>query len=112
MSSVVGQMGNVGQANYAAAKAGMIGFTKSAALELARFNIKVNAVCPGMVDTRWHRQLLAPEAFEKMREISERTTPLRHVVQAEDVARAILWMIEGADYITGEIMQVDSGAHL
>jgi NAD(P)-dependent dehydrogenase (short-subunit alcohol dehydrogenase family) len=74
--------------------------------------IRVNSVCPGMVNTRWHRQLLDDDAFEKMRANVERTTPLHHVIEAEDVARSILWMIEGADYITGEIMLVDSGAHL
>ena len=111
VSSIAGVNGKGSSIAYATSKGALNTMTLSLARSLAP-EIRVNAVCPGMVDTRWHRQLLAPEAFEKMREISERTTPLRHVVQAEDVARAILWMIEGADYITGEIMQVDSGAHL
>lgn len=111
VSSIAGINGMGSSIAYATSKGALNTMTLSLARSLAP-EIRVNSVCPGMVDTRWHRQLLAPDAFEKLRDTVERTTPLRHVITAEDVARAILFMIEGADYVTGEIMTVDSGAHL
>jgi NAD(P)-dependent dehydrogenase (short-subunit alcohol dehydrogenase family) len=111
VSSLAGVNGAGSSIAYATSKGALNTMTLSLARSLAP-EIRVNSVCPGMVDTRWHRQLLDDEAFEKMRDTVERATPLRHVITAEDVARSILWMIEGADYITGEVMLIDSGMHL
>ena len=111
VSSIAGINGKGSSIAYATSKGALNTMTLSLARSLAP-EIRVNSVCPGMVDTRWHRQLLDADSLEKMRDTVERTTPLRHVITAEDVARGIMFMIEGADYITGEIMTVDSGAHL
>ena len=107
MSSVIGQMGNVGQANYAAAKAGMIAFTKTAAKELARNNITVNAVCPGFVATDMVNAL-ADDIKENL--ISQ--IPLGRFGTAEEVAVAVRFLCTEGDFFTGAQLSLNGGQHM
>ena len=105
MTSVVGIMGNASQANYAAAKAGVIGFTKSIARELASRNITANAVAPGYIATDM-TTVLPEQAKESMKA----KIPLQRQGTPGDVAAAVLFLVSpGADYITGQILHVDGG---
>jgi len=105
MASIVGIIGNAGQCNYAASKAGVIGLTKAAARELARKNVRVNAVAPGYIATRMTERL----AEEAKKALLERI-PLRKLGQPEDVADAVLFLASAASsYITGQVIGVDGG---
>ena len=105
MASVVGITGNLGQANYSAAKAGVIGFTKTSAKELAMRGVRVNAVAPGCIDTAM--TAVIPEKI-KMEMVSH--IPLKRMGTAEDVAKAVRFLVsDEAAYITGQILQVDGG---
>lgn len=105
ISSVVGITGNVGQANYAAAKAGIIGLTKSAARELAARGINVNAIAPGFIQTDM-TEVLSDKVKEKIME----TIPLKRYGNPEDVAKLALFLASGlSDYITGQVINVDGG---
>ena len=108
VASVIALMGNVGQTNYAAAKAGAIGFTKSLARELARYHVRVNAVAPGFMDTDMTRAI-DPEIREHVRQ----QIPLGHFGTADDVAAAILFLAsDDARYITGEVLSVNGGWYM
>ncbi len=97
--------GNVGQANYAAAKAGVIGLTKTAARELARLNITVNAICPGFIDTSMTRRM-PPEAFAAMMA----KIPMERIGTPEDVGRVVAFLAsDDAAYVTGEVVNVGGG---
>ena len=107
MSSIIGQMGNLGQANYSAAKAGMIGFTKSAAQELARFNVTVNAVCPGFIET----DMLAGVPEEPRAALLARI-PLGRFGAPEDVARLVKYLCSDGVYITGQQININGGMYM
>jgi 3-oxoacyl-[acyl-carrier protein] reductase len=105
IASVVGQMGNAGQANYASSKAGVIGLTKSVAKELAGRNILVNAVAPGFIETAMTERLT-----EKAKEALIQLIPLAKLGQPEDVAKVVLFLSsERSSYITGQVINVDGG---
>ncbi len=105
VSSVVGLHGNVGQANYAAAKAGMIGMTKSLAKEVASRNITVNAVAPGMIETEMTAAMTAA-AHEAM----EASIPMGRMGRPEEIADAVRFLASpSAGYITGQVLVVDGG---
>lgn len=101
MASIVGVYGNAGQANYAAAKAGLIGFTKSLAKELASRNIRVNAVAPGFVQTDMTKDLDSEKISEHI--------PLKRLGEAQDIATAVKFLAVDAQYVTGQVLQVDGG---
>ena len=108
ISSVVGESGNAGQANYVASKAGLIGLTKSLAQEIASRNITVNAVAPGFIETDM-TAALAPELKEKMLG----AIPLRRFGSAEDIAEAVRFLAsDEAAYITGHVLDVNGGLRM
>jgi acetoacetyl-CoA reductase len=108
VSSIIGQTGNVGQTNYAASKAGMIGFTKSLSLETARYDITVNAVCPGFIDT----DMLADVPLHA-REKLLAGIPKGRFGHADEVARAIAFLAaRESAYITGAVLNVNGGMYL
>ncbi|MBP9788971.1 MAG: 3-oxoacyl-[acyl-carrier-protein] reductase [Bacteroidia bacterium] len=105
ISSVVGVKGNAGQANYAASKAGIIGFTKSVALELGSRSIRCNAIAPGFIETEM-TEVLPAETVKQWRE----AIPLKRGGSAEDVANAVLFLAcDMSTYITGQVLNVDGG---
>ena len=105
ISSVVGVKGNAGQANYAASKAGMIGFTKSIALELGSRNIRCNAIAPGFIETEMTQKL-----DEKTVQGWRDAIPLKRGGTPEDVANACLFLASDlSSYITGQVLNVDGG---
>ena len=101
MSSIVGVMGNAGQANYSAAKAGLIGMTKSLAKELASRNIRVNAIAPGFINTDMTKGL-DPEKFAEH-------IPLKRLGEPEDIAKTAKFLAVDGTYITGQVIGVDGG---
>lgn len=108
MASVVGVMGNVGQANYAASKAAVIGFTKTVAREYASRNITVNAVAPGFIDTAM-TQGLTPE----IKEVLLKQIPIGRLGQPTDVAEAVRFLVsDAASYLTGQVLHVNGGLHM
>ena len=105
ISSLVGQIGNAGQANYVASKAGMMGFTKTVAREVAGRGITVNAVAPGYIDTEMTASLP-----DKVKQAFLEQIPLGRVGKPEDVAEAVYWLCSGgASYITGQVIHVNGG---
>ncbi len=108
IASVVGQMGNPGQANYCASKAGLIGLTKSNARELAKRNITVNAVAPGFIATA-----MTDALPEKVREDLAAQIPLERLGSAEDIANAVVFLAaEASGYITGQVLAVNGGMYM
>lgn len=105
IASIIGQIGNPGQINYSASKAGVIGITKTLAKELASRNIRVNAVAPGFIRTRM-TDILSDEVKQKMLDV----IPLKRFGEPQDVAQLVLFLAgEGSSYITGQVIRVDGG---
>ena len=105
MSSVVGISGNSGQTNYSASKAGIIGFTKSLAKEVASRNIRVNAVAPGFIKTD-----MTDSLKDDIKDEISKNIPLKRMGTAEDVANVVRFLVsEDSSYITGQVIQVDGG---
>ena len=108
ISSVVGLMGNAGQSNYSASKAGIIGFTKSIAREVASRNIQVNAVAPGYVETPMTAKL-TPEQRKALTDI----IPLKRTAQPEEIAKLVKFLSSpDSDYITGEVISINGGLYM
>ena len=108
LTSIVGLTGNAGQANYAAAKAGLIGFSKSLAKEIASRGITVNTVAPGFIDTDMTRAL-----NEEQRTALTKQVPMARLGAVDDIAQAVLFLCSpGASYITGETLHVNGGMYM
>jgi NAD(P)-dependent dehydrogenase (short-subunit alcohol dehydrogenase family) len=107
ISSMTGQTGAFGQANYGASKGGIIAFTKTCAIELAKYNITVNAVCPGFTLT----DMLAKVPADRQEQIKARI-PMGRFGTPEDMAKAVTFLIEGGDYITGQQININGGAYM
>ena len=108
IASVVGQMGNAGQANYCASKAGLIGLTKSNAREMAKRNVTVNAVAPGFIATA-----MTDALPEKVREELAAQIPLERLGSADDIANAVVFLAsETSGYITGHVLSVNGGMYM
>jgi len=108
LSSVAGQIGNVGQTNYAASKAGIMGFTKSLAREVGSRGITVNAVAPGFINTEMTSSLP-----DKLKEAFLQQIPLARVGEPEDVAEAVHWLCSGGSkYVTGQVIHVNGGLYM
>jgi 3-oxoacyl-[acyl-carrier protein] reductase len=108
IASVVGEMGNVGQANYSASKAGVIGFTKTIAREFAQRGINVNAIAPGYIETP-----MTDALPEKAKEELRRLIPMDRLGRPEDVAEALLFLVsETSSYITGQVLNVNGGIYM
>lgn len=103
VSSVVGLTGNIGQANYAASKAGLIGFTKSVAREVAARNVRVNAIAPGFIESD-----MTDVLSEKMQEQILGQIPMKRIGKAQEVAQ-LASFLAGQDYITGQVIAIDGG---
>jgi 3-oxoacyl-[acyl-carrier protein] reductase len=108
IASVTGEMGNPGQANYGASKAGVIGFTKTVAREFATRGINVNAIAPGYIQTA-----MTDAVPEKAKEELKRMIPMGRLGQPEDVAQAVLFLVsENSSYITGQVLNVNGGIYM
>ena len=107
ISSFVGQAGNFGQANYAASKGGIIAFTKTAALELARYNVTCNALAPGFTETG-----MLAKVPEQVRSQILARIPMGRFAAPEEIAKAVLFLAADADYITGQQINVNGGVYM
>ena len=102
MSSIVGRHGNAGQANYSASKAGLIGLTQTLAKELGSRNIRVNAVCPGFIQTAMTAELANLDEYLK-------AIPMKRLGTPEDIAKVVKFLALDTDYVTGQAIEVAGG---
>lgn len=107
ISSFVAQAGNFGQTNYAAAKAGIIGFTRALSLEVARHGVTVNAICPGFIETGMWKSIPG-----EVREKIIAKIPMQRVGKPADIARTVGFLVEDGDYITGQTINVNGGVFI
>jgi acetoacetyl-CoA reductase len=107
ISSIIGQAGGFGQTNYAAAKAGLIGYTKSLALELAKSNVTVNAICPGFIGTE-----MVNAMPEKVLEGIVAKVPQKRLGKPEEIARGVVFLCQDGDYITGQQLNINGGLYM
>ena len=108
IGSIVGSIGNMGQVNYAAAKAGLIGFTKALALEVGSRDVTVNAISPGFIDTDMTRKLT-----DEQREALIQRIPLQRIGSPENIAAAVVFLVsEGGGYITGQTLHINGGMYM
>jgi acetoacetyl-CoA reductase len=107
ISSIIGQAGVFGQTNYAAAKAGLIGYTKSLALELAKSNVTVNAICPGFIGTE-----MVAAMPEKVLEAVVSKVPQKRLGKPEEIARGVVYLCKDGDYITGQQLNINGGLYM
>jgi 3-oxoacyl-[acyl-carrier protein] reductase len=111
ISSISGVMGIGSSTAYVASKGALNAMTLALARALAPA-IRVNTVCPGMIETRWHKDRFDAEGYAKFKGDYEKTVPLGKAASPDDIAEVVLWLLEGAGLITGECILVDSGLHL
>jgi acetoacetyl-CoA reductase len=107
ISSIIGQTGGFGQTNYSAAKAGMIGFTKSLALELARTNVTVNAICPGFIETD-----MVAEIPQNVLDQIVAKIPKKRLGSAEEIANGVLYLCRDGAYVTGQQLSINGGLYM
>jgi acetoacetyl-CoA reductase len=107
ISSIIGQAGGFGQTNYAAAKAGMIGYTKSLALELAKNNVTVNAICPGFIGTE-----MVAAMPEKVLDSIVAKVPQRRLGTPQEIARGVVFLCQDGGYITGQQLNINGGLYM
>lgn len=106
ISSIIGQAGGFGQTNYSAAKAGMLGFTKSLALELAKTNVTVNAICPGFIDT----EMVAEVPEEVRQKLLQKSR--KRFGQADEIAKGVVYLCRDGAYITGQQLNINGGLYM
>lgn len=107
ISSIIGQAGGYGQTNYSAAKAGILGFTKSLALETAKTSLTVNAICPGFINTD-----MVAEVPEKVLEQIVNKIPAKRLGKPEEIARGVLFLCRDGEYITGQELNINGGLYM
>jgi acetoacetyl-CoA reductase len=107
ISSIIGQAGGFGQTNYAAAKAGLIGYTKSLALELAKSNVTVNAICPGFIGTE-----MVMAIPEKVLENIVAKVPQKRLGKPEEIGRGVVFLCKDGEYITGQQLNINGGLYM
>ncbi len=111
ISSIAGVLGIGSSVAYVASKGALNAITLSLARALGP-TIRVNAVCPGLIETRWHSERFDAEGYAKLKAGYEQSVPLATTATADDIADAVVWLIEGARVVTGECLMLDSGKHL
>ena len=111
VSSIAGALGIGSSVPYIASKGAVNAMTLHLARALAP-EIRVNAVCPGLITTRWFTDGIGQDGYEKIKTMYEQTTPLARACTPEDVAEAVVWLVDGARTVTGELVLLDSGMHL